>query len=182
MSNYRRIRIPGATYFFTVALADRSSRLLVDRIHDLRCAYAETLRDTPVKSDAIVVLPDHLHAVWTLPPGDSDFPERWRKIKYRFTRAVLAAGVGRSAHPTHRSPSKMRKREAGVWQRRYWEHCIRDEADFRRHVAYCWGNPVKHGLAERAIDWPHSSIHRDVRLGRVDPEWSGPDLEGRFGE
>lgn len=177
MPNYRRMRLPGATYFFTIALADRSSSLLIDRIGDLRAAYSATLRKAPVRCDAMVVLPDHLHAVWTLPPGDSGYSERWRKIKHRFSRMV-----GRTAHPTVVSTSRRAKRETGIWQRRFWEHTIRDEADYRAHIAYCWGNPVKHGLVTRAADWPFSSIHRDIRLGRVDPEWAASDVEGRFGE
>jgi len=177
MSNYRRVRIPGASYFFTVALADRGSSLLIDRIDDLRRAYAETLRAEPVVCDAMVVLPDHLHAVWTLPPRDAEFSERWRKIKHRFSRQV-----GRTAHPTRVSPSKLAKRERGLWQRRFWEHAIRDEADYRAHVAYCWGNPVKHGLVAQAVDWPFSSIHRDIRLGRIDPGWAGSVIDGQFGE
>lgn len=177
MPNYRRARIPGASYFFTLALADRNSSLLTDRIDELRCAYAETVRVEPVFCDAMVILPDHLHAVWTLQPGDAGFSERWRKIKHRFSRKV-----GRTAHPTRLSASKIAKRERGLWQRRFWEHVIRDEADYRAHVAYCWGNPVKHGLVETAVDWPFSSIHRDIRLGRVDPEWAGGVVEGQFGE
>jgi putative transposase len=177
MPNYRRARIPGASYFFTLALADRNSSLLTDRIDDLRCAYAETVRVEPVFCDAMVILPDHLHAVWTLQPGDAGFSERWRKIKHRFSRKV-----GRTAHPTRMSASKIAKRERGLWQRRFWEHVIRDEADYRAHVAYCWGNPVKHGLVETAVEWPFSSIHRDIRLGRVDPEWAGGVAEGQFGE
>ncbi|MGV6848317.1 MAG: REP-associated tyrosine transposase [Marinibacterium sp.] len=177
MPNYRRIRLPGASYFFTIALADRSSSLLTDRIDDLRGAYGATMRTMPVRCDAMVVLPDHLHAVWTLPPGDSAYSERWRKIKHRFTRMV-----GKTAHPTDVSPSKRRKRECGIWQRRFWEHTIRDENDYRLHVAYCWGNPVKHGLVASASEWPFSSIHRDIREGRVDPEWAVPVIEGTFGE
>ncbi|WP_299784494.1 transposase [uncultured Marivita sp.] len=180
MSRYRRLRVPGATYFFTVTLEQRGSAMLTAEIAALRSAYAATVAEMPVLSDAFVVLPDHLYAVWTLPDGDSDFPERWRKIKHRFTRAVNNK-VGRHAHPT-RSASKLRKREAGLWQRRYWEHLIRDDADYRAHVAYCWGNPVKHGLVSRAVEWPYSSIHRDIRLGRVDPEWCGRFAEGQFGE
>jgi putative transposase len=174
MSNYRRARIEGASYFFTLALADRQSRLLTDGIEELRIAYGETIASMPVRCDAIVVLPDHLHAVWTLPEGDGDYSERWRKIKYRFSRRV--------GHKQPRSQSKINKREVGIWQRRFWEHVIRNEEDFRRHVSYCWGNPVKHGLVTRAVDWPYSSIHRDIRLGRVDPEWAGEVAEGRFGE
>jgi putative transposase len=110
-----------------------------------------------------VVLPDHLHAVWTLPEADSDFSTRWRLIKSRFSRALGATG--------HRSASMLAKNERGIWQRRFWEHHIRDEADFAAHVRYCWGNPVKHGLVERAVDWPYSSIHRDIRAGRVAAEY-----------
>jgi len=177
MPNYRRIRLPGASHFFTVTLADRSSPLLIDHVDDLRRAYAETMRDTPVHCDAMVILPDHLHAVWTLPPGDSGYSERWRKIKHWFTRMV-----GRFAHPTHLSPSKRAKRERGLWQRRFWEHTIRDETDFHRRVTYCWGNPVKHGLVSRPVDWPYSSLHRDIRAGHVGPEWAGGDMDGAFGE
>lgn len=154
--------------------------MLIERMSDLRRAYAATIAAAPVFCDAMVILPDHLHAVWTLPPGDADYSERWRKIKYRFSRAVGGA-VGRTAHPT-RSASKRAKRETGIWQRRFWEHTIRDNRDYRMHVAYCWGNPVKHGLVERAVDWPFSSIHRDMRAGRVPPEWAGEAPEGDFGE
>ncbi|MDJ0824838.1 MAG: transposase [Rhodobacter sp.] len=181
MPNYRRAYVAGASYFFTVTLADRTSGLLVDRISELRRAYADTVRTMPMRCDAMVVLPDHMHAVWTLPAGDDAFSERWRKIKHRFSRAIGGA-VGRTAHPTLRSASKVAKRECGIWQRRFWEHVIRDEADFRMHVAYCWGNPVKHGYVARAVDWPYSSIHRDIRLGRVGPEWAGEVPDGDFGE
>ncbi|KMW59114.1 Transposase [Candidatus Rhodobacter oscarellae] len=177
MSNYKRFKIAGATYYFTVALANRSSALLVDQIGTLREAYSATFAEHPLECDAMVVLPDHLHAVWTLPVGDSDYSERWRKIKSRFSRAV-----GRIAHPTFRSYSKVKKRERGIWQRRFWEHTIRSEADYRVHVEYCWGNPVKHGLVARAADWPYSSIHREIRAGRVDASWVGADVDGDFGE
>lgn len=181
MSSYIRAHNPGGSFFFTVALADRSSALLTDRIANLRRAYAATIRDAPVLCDAMVVLPDHLHAVWTLPPGDTAYSERWRKIKHRFTRMVMTE-VGRTAHPTVLSPSKRAKRERGIWQRRFWEHTIRDECDYQTHVAYCWGNPVKHGLVTRAVDWPFSSLHRDIKAGRVDPKWVGAEIDGEFGE
>ncbi|MEX0309029.1 MAG: transposase [Tateyamaria sp.] len=174
MSNYRRFRVDGATYFFTVNLAKRAGTWLTDHIDHLRTAYAQTRLEHPFRCDAIVVLPDHLHAVWTLPNGDADFSERWRKIKARFSRAVGGDHA--------RSPSKVDKREVGLWQRRFWEHCIRDEADYRAHVGYCWDNPVKHGCVARAVEWPYSSIHRDVRLGRIEPEWSGAVLGGAYGE
>lgn len=177
MSQYRRLRIPGATYFFTLALQDRGSDLLVRHIHDLRAAYAATIRDMPVRCEAIVVLPDHLHAVWTLPPGDCDFSERWRKIKSRFSRAV-----DRAHRPVHLPASQAAKRECGIWQRRFWEHAIRDAQDYRRHVDYCWGNPVRHGLVAQAAHWPHSSIHREIRHGQLSPDWAVDRVEGRFGE
>ena len=177
MSNYRRRRVPGASYFFSVSLADKNSGLLIRRIDDLRAAYATTIREAPVFCDAMVILPNHLHAVWTLPPGDSNFPERWRKIKYRFSRAV-----GKNAHPTYLCASKRAKRECGIWQRRYWEHMIRDDADYWRHVNYCWGDPVNHGLANRAADWPYSSIHRDICAGFVTPDYTRREINGNFGE
>ncbi|MEO0401929.1 MAG: transposase [Pseudomonadota bacterium] len=174
MSSYRRLRLRGATYFFTVALADRRSGVLVAEIEHLRAAFSATRAEQMFSCDAVVVLPDHLHTVWTLPPGDSDFSLRWRKIKARFSRTV-------GGHYP-RSWSKARKRETGLWQRRFWEHAIRDEADYRAHVAYCWNNPVKHGYVAHAAEWPYSSIHRDVRLGRVDPEWCKTVQDGAFGE
>ncbi|MEX0318779.1 MAG: transposase [Ruegeria sp.] len=174
MTNYRRVRIPGAKYFFTVSLAERSSDLLTREVVRLREAYAVTQQERPFWCDVFVVLPDHLHTVWTLPPDDTDFLTRWRLIKTRFVRAV--GGFG------ERSASKHAKQERGVWQRRFWEHCIRDERDYRNHMAYCWGNPVKHGFVDHPSEWPYSSIHRDIRAGRVDPEWSGVPTEGMFGE
>ena len=159
MSFYRRMRLPGQTFFFTVNLAKSGGDGLVRHIDLLRRAYRATVAEHPVHCHAMVVLPDHLHAVWTLPPGDADFSIRWRKIKGRFTH-----WTGLSVPTT---PSKHRKREAGLWQRRFWEHAIRDDADFDRHVGYCLWNPVRHGLAARPEDWPYSSIHRDMRAGVV---------------
>lgn len=183
MSNYRRAAVPGATYFFTVALADRRSRVLVEHADALRSAFVATACEHPVRVDAMVVLPDHLHAVWRLPEGDADFPVRWRKLKARFTRAVGGrVGDSPTANPWPRSESKIRKGERGLWQRRYWEHMIRDADDWRRHVEYCWINPVKHGLVGAVRDWPLSSFHRDVRRGLVPEDWAGDVAEGRFGE
>ncbi len=167
MPNYRRMHRPGGTFFFTVNLADRGSRLLIERIDDLRTAYASVAAEHPLCTEAIVVMPDHLHAVWTLPNGDSDFSVRWKKIKTRFSKAVLKGGADGGLAPTLRvSASKRAKGEVGIWQRRFWEHTIRDEADFAAHVAYCHFNPVKHGFAERPEDWPYSSVHRAMREGR----------------
>ena len=174
MPRYVRPKVTGACVFFTVALADRNSDLLVREIGALRDAVARVRAGRPFEIDAWVVLPDHLHAVWTLPAGDADFSTRWKEIKAAFTKSVGLTG--------RRSASKIRKGEKGIWQRRFWEHHIRDEIDHANHIRYCWFNPVKHGLAARAADWPYSSIHREIARGRVEPEWSGVIPEGAFGE
>lgn len=174
MPRYLRPRTPGACIFFTVALAERGSDLLVREVGRLREAVAATRAERRFAVDAFVVMPDHLHAVWTLPEGDADYSVRWKEIKTRFTKSVGIVG--------RRNPSKFEKGEAGLWQRRFWEHHIRDEADHAAHVRYCWINPVKHGFVERAVDWPYSSIHRDIARGMVEPEWSGMIPDGRFGE
>ncbi|MBA8884214.1 REP-associated tyrosine transposase [Dokdonella fugitiva] len=151
MPNYRRALIPGGTYFFTVALADRRLTLLLSHIDLLRAAYAETARGHPFKTRAIVLLPEHLHAIWTLPPGDCDFSGRWKLIKERFSRAV------RRVEPAL----------GQVWQPRFWEHAIRDERDFETHADYVHRNPVKHGFVRDAIDWPYSSIRRYIAHARI---------------
>lgn len=167
MSNYIRINRPGGTFFFTLTLADRGSTLLVDRIDVLRGAYAAVAVEHPWRTEAIVVMPDHLHAVWTLPEGDADFSTRWKKIKTRFSKGVLRRGSIGGLAPTLRgSASKRAKGEVGIWQRRFWEHTVCDEADFAACVRYCHFNPVKHGFVERAEDWPYSSVHRELRAGR----------------
>ena len=163
---YRRNRVPGGTYFFTAALRDRRSMLLVEHVEALRDALGRTLRKRPFVVDAMVVLPDHIHAIWTLPQDDADYAGRWRLFKSGFTRAAAQAGVALSRNA---------KGECNLWQRRYWEHTIRDEADLARHVDYIHVNPVKHGLVSRAADWPYSSFHRYVRLGLCSTEWAGAD-------
>jgi putative transposase len=187
MPAYLRPRIPGATVFFSVALADRTSRLLVEDVAALRTAVATVRAARPFAIDAWVVLPDHMHAIWTLPDGDRDFSMRWGAIKARFAMTMRKARGFSPPPPVGRrnggvNPALRRKGEVGLWQPRFWEHHIRDEADFMAHVRYCWGNPVKHGLVARPVDWPHSSIHRDIRLGRVEAEWAGGVMEGAFGE
>jgi putative transposase len=153
MPSYRRAFDGGRTWFFTVNLLDRRKRLLVEHIGALREAVRVTRQRFPFEIDAWVVLPDHLHAVWTLPEGDCDFPVRWYLIKMRFSKAVPG---GELLDTTRRV-----RRERGIWQRRYWEHMIRDERDLARHIDYCWFNPVKHGLVRNVEDWPFSSFHRD---------------------
>ena len=175
MPNYRRAFLPGGCWFFTVNLLERKRTLLLDHIEALRDAVARTRRKYPFEIDALVVLPDHMHAVLTLPPDDADFSIRWRLIKTRFAKGL----------PKNERLSAVRKKrgERGIWQRRFWEHLIRNEADYARHVEYCYINPVRHGLVTRARDWPHSSFHRDVRRGIFPEDWAGDlALPGEFGE
>ena len=155
MPNYRRAFDGGTTWFFTVNLLDRPQRLLVEHIDDLRAAVRETRQRFPFEIDAMVVLPEHIHSVWTLPAGDSDFPVRWRLIKMKFSKSIAP---GESLDVTRQV-----RGERGIWQRRYWEHLIRDERDLAHHIDYCWFNPVKHGLVANVEDWPFSSFHRDNR-------------------
>src|SRR4051812_4474358 len=122
MPNYRRLFIPGGCWFFTVNLLDRSETLLVDHIDALRASLASTRRRYWFEIDALVVLPDHLHAVWTLPPGDADFSTRWRLIKTAFAKSL--------PNREQRSHVRQARNERGIWQRRFWEHMIRDESDY----------------------------------------------------
>ena len=165
MTNYRRSNIAGASYFFTVNLADRSSSLLTEQIALLRTAFKYAQTRHPFTIDAIAVLPDHLHTLWTLPDRDNDFALRWRLIKTEFSRGL--------PHREHCSASRKTKGERGIWQRRYWEHLIRDDLDFARHVDYIHINPVKHGWVKQVADWPHSSFHRYVRAGILPMDWAG---------
>jgi putative transposase len=176
MTDYRRNFLVGGSFFFTVNLAERHLRSLTDHIDKLRTAFRETRQRHPFTIDAIVVLPDHLHAVWTLPGGDADFATRWRLIKSAFSRSLTSG--------ERISDSRAAKGERGIWQRRYWEHTIRDENDFARHLDYVHINPVKHRLVVRVRDWPYSSFHRLVKLGVYPEDWAGDASNdgGDFGE
>lgn len=159
---YRRNRVTGGTYFFTVTLRDRSSDVLVRHVGLLRNAFRMVRTERPFTIDAIVILPDHLHAVWTLPDGDTDYSGRWRAIKANFTRALRLSGMPLTVD--HRG-------EYRLWQRRFWEHTIRDNTDFQRHIDYIHWNPVKHGWAKKTADWPHSSFHKFVEAGIYPATW-----------
>ena len=165
MSDYRRSGLAGGTYFFTVTLQDRRSRLLVEQVDALRNAVRKARATRPFHIDAWVVLPDHMHCVWTLPAGDSDYSTRWRDIKRRFAKA----------QPKTEFVAKARaeRGERGIWQRRFWEHTIINETDYAAHLDYIHLNPVKHGLVANAIDWPYSSFHRYVAAGIYNPDWMG---------
>ncbi|MDR3416173.1 MAG: transposase [Nevskia sp.] len=172
---YRRATAPGGTYFFTVNLVDRSSRLLLDRVDDLRESVRVVKQRHPFEIVAWAVLPDHLHAVWTLPASDADFSSRWMLIKAAFSRRI---GKGEFVRP-----SRIAKGERGLWQRRFWEHQIRDDNDLVRHVDYIHFNPVKHGYVNRASDWRHSSIHRYINAGEMPRDWAAaPDSDLLSGE
>ena len=220
MSRYRRAR-SGRTFFFTVVTHGRRSILCEDRSRAvLREALRELRQARPFTIEAWVLLPDHIHCIWTLPESDSDYSMRWGWLKKEFTKRVRApvveggangsaevmvdaasrvgtthpatagnrGGEGRvtqmvgTAHPTIHEPgktvatgmpsaSRLRKREGTIWQRRFWEHMIRDEADFRVHCDYIHFNPVKHGLVTRPVDWPYSTFHRFVKEGLYPESW-----------
>jgi putative transposase len=173
MTNYRRNFVAGGSYFFTVNLAERNGRLLTEHVNLLRAAFRYTRARHSFAIEATVVPPDHLHTIWTLPEDDANFATRWRLIKATFSRAL----------PTSEriSPSRLQKGERGIWQRRYWEHTLRDEDDFARHSDYIHFNPVKHGLVARVKDWPHSSFHRMVRLGIYPADWAGDESHDTIG-
>ncbi len=172
MPNYRRLFVPGGTWFFTVNLLDRRLSLLTDNIDELREAFSKTKSQWPFKVDAVVILPDHLHAILTLPENDINFSLRWRLIKSYFSKSITFESV-----PT---ASRLKRKERSIWQRRFWEHYIRDEDDFRFHLEYCYFNPVKHKYVDRVKDWPHSSFHRDVSLGNVSEDWAGDMSEKKI--
>ena len=165
MPDYRRNRVPGATYFFTVVLHDRKSDLLVRYVDVLRIAV-RTVRDKrPFHIDAWTVMPDHLHCMWTLPEGDADYSTRWRLIKSAFSAALPREET--------RSLVMIDRGERGIWQNRFWEHTIRDDDDYVAHLDYTHFNPVKHGLVANALDWPFSSFRACIERGLYPPQWAG---------
>ncbi len=167
MTDYRRYRQHGSTYFFTVNLYDRQLDLLTRHIALLRAAFRKVRAARPFQIDAMVVLPDHLHCLWTLPAGDADYSTRWRLIKRHFSTNL----VGFEADTT----SRKQKRERTIWQRRFFEHLIRDERDLHVHMDYIHFNPVKHGYVSSPEDWSHSSVHRLLRQGL--PLSRQPDMD-----
>jgi putative transposase len=168
MTEYRRPWLPGRTWSFTVNLAQRrDNRLLVERIGLLRSAFQSVRLRYPFHIDAVVILPEHLHCVWTLPPDDSDFSSRWSLIKSQFSRGIEKR--------EWISQSRSKRCERGIWQRRFWEHMIRDDEDFNQHVDYVHWNPVKHGWAKGVADWPHSSFHEYVRRGLYPDHWGSEE-------
>jgi len=163
---YRRAKAKGGTYFFTVVTFNRSKIITIpENVWLLREAFRCVMDNHPFEIEAFVLLPDHLHYIWTLPENDMDYSKRWRLIKSFFSR---------NCHEKYKQTSietRKRKKEKAVWQRRFWEHLIRDEMDFKKHVEYIHYNPVKHGFVKAPINWKHSSFHQYVKNGRYDSYW-----------
>jgi putative transposase len=168
MPDYRRVWHLGGTYFFTVNLQQRNGNdLLVRHIDTLRQVVRAVKTRHNFRIHGWVVLPDHLHCVIELPNHDADFATRWRLIKMGFSKSL--------PQTERLSEVRVRRGERGIWQRRYWEHLIRDEADFRAHMDYVHINPLKHGLVKRVADWPYSTFHRLVTQGIYPSDWGGSD-------
>jgi putative transposase len=168
MPDYRRCYIPGGTYFFTIVAFHRQP--ILESALGRRCLHEAIRivhRKRPVDVTAIVLLPDHIHTVWTLPQGDVDYSLRWKRIKEEFTLAYLEGGGVEMT----RSQSRLRRGERSIWQRRFWEHTVRDEKDLQRCVDYVHWNPKKHGHVANVRDWLWSSFHRYVELGEYTNDW-----------
>jgi len=168
MPDYRRTLVPGGTFFFTVVSYNRlpifttesARRILHDAWMDVEKRFSFT-------TVAICLLPDHIHCIWTLPDGDGRTSIRWKEIKRLFTKRYLEEiGPG-----SDRNLSRMKRGEAAIWQRRFWEHVIINEVDLNHHLDYIHYNPVKHGLVKKPVDWPWSSFHRYVQKGYYPPDW-----------
>lgn len=182
MPQYIRVKITGGTYFLTIVTFQRRHIFKdKDNIHCFMNTLNQVQIQYPFVVEALVVLPDHLHVLCTLPKGDGDFSKRWGLIKANFSKKVKA--------DWHRedliNSSRMKRQETTIWQRRFWEHAIRDEEDFKKHFDYIHYNPVKHGLVSRVQDWPYSSFHRHVKQGVYPTNWgAGVSFlpEDAFGE
>ena len=169
MTDYRRSFVPGGSYFFTVAMANRAGCLLTDNIGLFRRAVSDVKRELPFDLVAMVVLPEHLHCVLTLPEGDADYQARWKKIKAAFSHGLPKG--------EHRSASRVAKGERGIWQRRFWEHTLRNDDDLRQHLDYIHYNPVKHGHVRCVKERPFSTFHRYVQRGVYPVDWAGGELD-----
>ena len=175
MPNYRRNRVEGGCYFFTVNLLERyQNQLLVQQIELLRDVVRYVRERHPFHIDGWVVLHDHMHCIWTLPHGDDDYAKRMRLIKSLFSKEMPKT--------ERRSNVRQRKGERGIWQRRYWEHTIRDEKDYVTHMDYLHNNPVKHGYVDKAMDWPYSTFRYHVQRGLYPENWGVSDIDISVGE
>ncbi|BCG64069.1 MAG: transposase, IS200/IS605 family [Methyloprofundus sp.] len=164
MTQYRRIYTSGASWFFTVNLKHRqNNRLLVEQVDLLREAFLYVKQRKSYTINAVVIMPDHLHCIWTLPEGDTDYSGRWSLLKGYFSRGIpKGEPIGKSG---------IKRRERGIWQRRFWAHLLTDQGDFNIHFDYIHWNPVKHGWVEFVQDWSYSSFHRYVESGVYGIDW-----------
>jgi putative transposase len=180
MSDYRRSRITGGTYFFTVVAQERRPILTTEKVRAaLREAIQQVRTTLPFQIDAWVLLPDHLHCIWTLPEGDTNFSARWAIIKRQVNGRCVS-----TINPSQ-SHSRLKRNERTFWQRRFWEHQIRDDNDLAKHLDYIHWNPVKYGLVKAAKDWSYSSFHKYVAQGGYPSDWGGGEIAGAdssFGE
>lgn len=182
MPRYVRARNPGGKFFFTVVTLGRRNILATkENIRSFTKAMNQVQRQYPFTLEALVMLPDHLHALWTLPEGDSNYAKRWGLIKALFSKEVK----GKLSQNEVINPSRIKRRETNVWQRRFWEHAIRNDDDFQKHFDYIHYNPVKHGLVDRVIEWPYSTFHLYVKQGYYPDDWGAGisfRQEDNFGE
>ncbi len=170
--DYRRVWLPGGTYFFTIALQKRhGNELLTQHIDTLRQAVSSVRQRHPFHIHAWVVLPEHLHCIIELPAGDANYAKRWWLIKSTFSRSIPTS--------EHRSATQLARHERGIWQRRYWEHVIRNDEDYFAHMDYVHFNPVKHGYVENVADWPYSTYHRLASTSFYPPSWSWQGHRGK---
>jgi putative transposase len=168
LPDYRRVIIPGGTFFFTLITFERKPILTSELARGvLHSAFQNTKGRYLFQLPAICLLPDHLHCIMNLPTGDIDYSKRWSSIKGLFTINYIKAG----GEDGSRNNSRIKKGEAAIWQRRYWEHTIRDEKDYERHFDYIHYNPIKHGLVSKPSDWLYSSFHKYLKLGYYDQDW-----------
>ncbi len=166
MTEYRRFYIPKSLWFFTVNLAERkNNRLLIEKIAVLGQAFRYVKTRKPFYMNAVVIMPDHLHCIWTLPPDDGDYSIRWNLLKGYFSRKISTG--------ERISNSRQKRRERGIWQRRFWAHLIEDQEDLNRHIDYIHWNPVKHGYVKQVAEWPHSSFHQYIKHGVYSDDWGG---------
>ncbi|MBN2106500.1 MAG: transposase [Deltaproteobacteria bacterium] len=176
MPNYKRARY-GTTFFFTVVTFERNKLFNDIGIIDV---FREIVRDVktqhPFDIDAWVVLPEHMHCLWTLPDGDMDYSRRWSMLKRKFTQRWDSIRTAYPPGDAHTTVSRIKRREGSVWQRRFWEHQIRDERDYRHHCDYIHYNPVKHGLVNAPVEWPYSTFHRFVQNGLYEKDWGACDM------
>ncbi|OQK16487.1 transposase [Methyloprofundus sedimenti] len=176
---YHRVYIKGACYFFTLVTEKRRPIFKDEKqINILRESFKKVMKKYPFTINAIVVLPDHLHCIWTLPEGDHDYSTRWRLIKTGFSKNCDKTNINQP------NQARIRKKQQAIWQHRFWEHMIRNEQDYHEHIDYIHYNPVKHGYTNKAVDWPYSSLHQYIKDGIIPKNWgvSGIEIPNEIGK